>query len=58
VVLKVTISIGITLLLPDDRGLDAGLSRADDAMYEAKRHGRNRVMAVPLPGLTSGAPSS
>jgi diguanylate cyclase (GGDEF)-like protein len=57
-VLKVTISIGATLLLPEDDGLDAVLKRADDAMYEAKRHGRNRVMAVPLPELPCGIPSS
>jgi len=46
--LKVTISVGITLLSPDDPGLDAVLKRADDAMYEAKRGGRNRVATVPL----------
>jgi diguanylate cyclase (GGDEF)-like protein len=58
-VLKVTISIGITLLSQDDHGLDAVLKRADDAMYEAKRNGRNRVMATSLPAaLTGGTPSS
>ena len=58
-VLKVTISIGITLLLPDDLGLDAVLKRADDAMYEAKRHGRNRIMAASLPAAQAGGtPSS
>jgi diguanylate cyclase (GGDEF)-like protein len=46
-VLKVTISIGVTLLSQADRELDALLKRADDAMYEAKRNGRNRVVAAP-----------
>jgi diguanylate cyclase (GGDEF)-like protein len=45
--LRITISIGVTLLSPDDAGLDAVLKRADDAMYEAKRNGRNRVAAAP-----------
>lgn len=46
--LKVTISIGVSLLSPDDQVLDAVLKRADDAMYEAKRSGRNRVETAPL----------
>jgi diguanylate cyclase (GGDEF)-like protein len=58
VVLKITISIGVALLSPDDPGLDAVLKRADDAMYEAKRAGRNRVMVAPSPAPTDGAPSS
>jgi len=45
-ILKITISIGVALLSPDDAGLDSVLKRADDAMYEAKRHGRNRVVAA------------
>jgi diguanylate cyclase (GGDEF)-like protein len=54
-VLKVTISIGVALLSPDDSGLDEVLKRADDAMYEAKRSGRNRVTDVPsAPAVTSG----
>jgi diguanylate cyclase (GGDEF)-like protein len=57
-VLKITISIGVTLLSPDDHGLDTVLKRADDAMYEAKRAGRNRVMVAPAPAPTDGAPSS
>lgn len=52
--LKITISIGVTLLSPDDAGLDAVLKRADDAMYEAKRHGRNRVVTAPLPAAPAG----
>jgi diguanylate cyclase (GGDEF)-like protein len=41
--LNVTISIGITALDKDCPNLDALLSRADKAMYAAKKAGRNRV---------------
>ena len=47
--LRTTISIGVTLLSPEDNGMDALLKRADDAMYEAKRNGRNRVVTVTPP---------
>jgi diguanylate cyclase (GGDEF)-like protein len=40
----ITVSIGVTELLPDDNQLEVALRRADDAMYEAKRKGRNLVM--------------
>lgn len=37
----ITASIGVSAVGPD--GLDAALSRADEALYAAKRAGRNRV---------------
>jgi diguanylate cyclase (GGDEF)-like protein len=43
--LHITISIGVTELLPHDDKLEAALKRADDTMYEAKRKGRNQVVA-------------
>jgi diguanylate cyclase (GGDEF)-like protein len=43
----ITISIGVTQLLPDDNQLEAALKRADDNMYEAKRKGRNQVVISP-----------
>ena len=42
--LSVTISGGVTLVAPGE-SIDAALARADAALYEAKRAGRNRVIA-------------
>lgn len=43
--LEVTASIGVTMLEPGDEDAAALLRRADAAMYEAKRRGRNRIVA-------------
>ena len=47
-VIVATISVGVTLAGPEE-GIDAILARADDAMYEAKTQGKNRVVGVPPP---------
>lgn len=39
-----TVSIGVAWLAEEDRGIDDILARADEALYRAKRGGRNRVM--------------
>ena len=41
-----TISIGVSALDPRDTKIDDWVKRADDAMYEAKHAGRNRVIAA------------
>jgi diguanylate cyclase (GGDEF)-like protein len=41
-----TVSIGVATMLPDDRSYEDTLKRADNAMYEAKRRGKNRVVAA------------
>lgn len=39
----VTVSIGCTVLLPEDADMSATLQRADNALLLAKQRGRNRV---------------
>lgn len=41
----VTISIGISNFAAHDTGAEGVIRRADDALYKAKREGRNRVVA-------------
>ena len=43
--IRVTISIGVAMLLDDDRASMDLIKRADEKLYEAKRAGRNRVLA-------------
>ena len=50
--LRFTVSVGVATLEPGDADLAAPLARADRAMYEAKRSGRNRVSAVPASALS------
>lgn len=40
---KITLSIGLTLIKPDDNGIDDAVSRADKALYQAKKNGKNRI---------------
>lgn len=40
-----TVSIGVATMLPEDRSYEDTLKRADNALYEAKRSGKNRVVA-------------
>lgn len=44
--LDITVSVGIALAAPGQGGLDNVLGRADQALYQAKRSGRNRCEFV------------
>lgn len=47
----VTLSVGVAMFPADGRDADALIKAADDALYRAKAHGRNRVeCASPGPG--------
>jgi diguanylate cyclase len=42
--IKVTMSIGISEYMNKDHSIEEALSRVDEALYQAKKHGRNRVV--------------
>jgi len=44
--LEVTISVGVSVVTAGDSGPQEVLKRADDALYEAKRSGKNRVVTA------------
>lgn len=47
--MRVTISLGCTASIPGtDHSLEVLLRAADEALYESKRQGRNRVSALPV----------
>ncbi|WP_207911222.1 diguanylate cyclase domain-containing protein [Roseateles saccharophilus] len=53
---RLTVSVGVSLVLPDDADAGPLIARADAAPYEAKRGGRNAVV-LNAPGA-SEAPVS
>lgn len=48
--IKVTISIGVASLRRENETLENILKTADEAMYQAKNQGRNKVAVKPLLG--------
>lgn len=42
----ITVSQGLTSLTDEDESLDSLFARADAAMYEAKRQGKNRIISA------------
>ena len=42
----ITVSQGLTSLTGEDESLDSLFARADAAMYEAKRQGKNRIISA------------
>jgi diguanylate cyclase (GGDEF)-like protein len=47
-----TVSVGITMIDQQDEDWTVAMSRADEAMYQAKSNGRNRVETVVPRGLS------
>lgn len=43
---SVTVSVGLSAFLPGDDHMEEVMNRADNALYEAKRAGRNQVLAL------------
>ena len=56
-VTAVTVSIGVVMLSPEIDQVDAFVTRADQAMYHAKRRGRNRVELYSEACLPNDQPS-
>jgi diguanylate cyclase (GGDEF)-like protein len=44
--IALTVSIGLTVVTPAERSIEQILARADDALYRAKKTGRNRVVTA------------
>jgi len=54
--IRTTASFGVASCAGSSCVLEALIERADEAMYRAKRAGRNRIeLAVPAPGILAGA---
>ena len=47
--IPMTVSIGLAVQLATDHSIEQVIARADDALYRAKRSGRNRVVTDQLP---------
>lgn len=47
--LRITVSVGVASLADEDETVESVLKRADDALYAAKRAGRNCVMPMRAP---------
>jgi two-component system, cell cycle response regulator len=45
--IQITISLGVTAMQPEFQSSEVLLKKTDDALYEAKRTGRNKVIAIP-----------
>lgn len=42
----VTASMGVTTLQPEDRSGEDTIKRADQALYEAKKRGKDRIVST------------
>ena len=53
---RITVSVGVATLHKDESGQSL-IERADNALYAAKRYGRNRVMCETDPEVASSSPA-
>ena len=53
--LSITVSIGVSSAVPEDKSLDQTLRRADQALYVAKNGGRNRVAVDGSAAVSGGS---
>ena len=53
----VTISIGVAAAIPGELDVNAFIDRADEALYRAKRSGRNRLCVAVPPSLSRALPA-
>lgn len=44
--IAVTASMGVTTMIPEDRSYEDTIKRADQALYEAKHGGKNRIVSA------------
>ena len=54
--IPVTVSVGVAAAGPAELGVTALIERADDALYEAKRAGRDRCSVAGAPSASLAAP--
>ena len=55
--INVTISLGVTEILPDDSSMQEAWKRADQALYRSKNMGRNQVQATCSQTSTASSPA-
>ena len=57
-VVNATVSVGVAAAMPGELNPEALIARADDAMYQAKRAGRNRYVVAAEPLVAQAAVTS
>jgi diguanylate cyclase (GGDEF)-like protein len=55
-VVSATVSVGVAAAMPGELNPEALIARVDDALYQAKRAGRNRYVVAAEPRVTPGVP--